>query len=136
MGRCWGLTLPCSPAATGAWDFTGAGWSPDWYGNGAVTWFNPLFSSPGGFPPNGGSNFGYFSDPTVNSLVKQALAQTTETQADVYWAKADEAVMSAAAVYPITADEEFAEQISAQPGFVSYEFMDCGDGQIMTSPVS
>jgi hypothetical protein len=29
-------------------------------------------------------------------------------------------------------DEEFAEQICAQPGFVSYEFMDCGDGQIMT----
>ena len=48
----------------------------------------------------------------VASLVKQALAQTTETQADVYWAKADEAVMSAAAVYPITADEEFAEHAS------------------------
>jgi hypothetical protein len=29
-------------------------------------------------------------------------------------------------------DEEFAEQISAQPGFVSYEFMDCGNGEIMT----
>jgi len=111
-GKYLYATASPSPAATGAWDFTGAGWSPDWYGNGAVTWFNPLFSSPGGFPPNGGSNFGYFSNPTVNSLVKQALAQTTETQADVYWAKADEAVMSAAAVYPITADEEFAEHAS------------------------
>jgi hypothetical protein len=30
-------------------------------------------------------------------------------------------------------DAEFAEQICAQPGFVSYEFMDCGDGQIMTA---
>jgi hypothetical protein len=29
-------------------------------------------------------------------------------------------------------DEEFAEQICAQPGFVSYEFIDCGDDQIMT----
>lgn len=29
-------------------------------------------------------------------------------------------------------DEEFAEQICDQPGFVSYEFMDCGDGAIMT----
>jgi hypothetical protein len=29
-------------------------------------------------------------------------------------------------------DEEFAEQLCAQPGFVSYEFMDCGDAQIMT----
>jgi peptide/nickel transport system substrate-binding protein len=111
-GKYLYATASPSPAATGAWDFTGAGWSPDWYGNGAVTWFNPLFSSPGGFPPNGGSNFGYFSNATVNSLVKQALAQTTETQADVFWAKADEAVMSAAAVYPITADEEFAEHAS------------------------
>jgi hypothetical protein len=29
-------------------------------------------------------------------------------------------------------DTGFAEQISAQPGFVSYEFMDCGDGEIAT----
>jgi hypothetical protein len=29
-------------------------------------------------------------------------------------------------------DEGFAEEISAQPGFVSYEFVDCGDGAFMT----
>jgi hypothetical protein len=29
-------------------------------------------------------------------------------------------------------DEEFAEAIGRQPGFVAYEFMDCGDGEIMT----
>jgi hypothetical protein len=29
-------------------------------------------------------------------------------------------------------DEGFAEEISAQPGFVSYEFVDCGDGEVMT----
>ena len=29
-------------------------------------------------------------------------------------------------------DESFAEEISAQPGFVSYEFVDCGDGEFMT----
>lgn len=29
-------------------------------------------------------------------------------------------------------DTGFAEQISAQPGFVSYEFVDCGDGELMT----
>jgi hypothetical protein len=32
-------------------------------------------------------------------------------------------------------DEGFAEQISAQPGFVSYEFIDCGDGEVMTVSV-
>jgi heme-degrading monooxygenase HmoA len=32
-------------------------------------------------------------------------------------------------------DEGFAEQIAAQPGFVSYEFLDCGDGEVMTISV-
>jgi hypothetical protein len=32
-------------------------------------------------------------------------------------------------------DESFAEDIARQPGFVSYEFMDCGDGEIMTVSV-
>lgn len=32
-------------------------------------------------------------------------------------------------------DEEFAEDIGRQPGFVAYEFMDCGDGEIMTLSV-
>jgi antibiotic biosynthesis monooxygenase len=32
-------------------------------------------------------------------------------------------------------DETFAEVISRQPGFVSYEFMDCGDGEITTVSV-
>ena len=29
-------------------------------------------------------------------------------------------------------DEGFAEEIYAAPGFVSYEFVDCGDGEVMT----
>jgi hypothetical protein len=29
-------------------------------------------------------------------------------------------------------DDGFAEEISAQPGFVSYEFVDCGDGEVIT----
>ena len=32
-------------------------------------------------------------------------------------------------------DEEFAEAIGRQPGFVAYEFMDCGDGEIITVSV-
>jgi hypothetical protein len=32
-------------------------------------------------------------------------------------------------------DEGFAEQIRTQPGFVSYEFVDCDDGEIMTISV-
>jgi hypothetical protein len=32
-------------------------------------------------------------------------------------------------------DDGFAEDIGRQPGFVAYEFMDCGDGEIMTLSV-
>jgi hypothetical protein len=32
-------------------------------------------------------------------------------------------------------DEGFADQIAEQPGFVSYEFLDCGDSQVMTISV-
>lgn len=32
-------------------------------------------------------------------------------------------------------DEGFAEEIAAQPGFTSYEFVDCGDGEVMTITV-
>jgi hypothetical protein len=32
-------------------------------------------------------------------------------------------------------DEGFAEEIAAQPGFASYEFIDCGDGEVMTISV-
>lgn len=91
-----------APAYKGVWDVALAGWGPDWFGNSALTYFNPLYSSPGGFPANGGSNFGYFQSPQVNNLINQALSQKTEAQADTYWAKADETVMQQAAIYPIT----------------------------------
>jgi hypothetical protein len=32
-------------------------------------------------------------------------------------------------------DEDFAERLAAQPGFVSYEFIDCGLGEFMTMSV-
>jgi peptide/nickel transport system substrate-binding protein len=91
-----------SPAYKGTWDMAASSWGPDWYGNSAVTYFNPLFSSPGGFPENGGSNFGIFSSATVNNLIKQALSQPTEDQADKFWAQADQQVMKEAAIYPIS----------------------------------
>ena len=98
-----------SPAYKGTWDMASAGWGPDWYGNSALTFFNPLYSSPGGFPANGGSNFGYFSSTAVNNLINQALSQPTEAEADKFWAQADQQVMKEAAIYPITSPLQLAE---------------------------
>jgi peptide/nickel transport system substrate-binding protein len=77
-----------------------------------VTYFNPLFSSPGGFPANGGSNFGIFSSPTVNNLIKQALSQPTEPEADKFWAQADMQVMKEAAIYPISSPQQLMSHAS------------------------
>jgi peptide/nickel transport system substrate-binding protein len=87
-------------ATRGVWDLTSASWGADWSGNAAASYFNPLFSGPPSFPPNG-SNFGFYDNPTTDDLIKQALTATDQQTAADAWAKADKQVMDDAAVYPI-----------------------------------
>jgi len=94
------LIVP-SVAKRGVWDITLAGWGPDWYGDAAVSFFNPLFAGPPSFPPIG-SNFGFYNDPSVNSLIAQGAQTGTASAAASIWAKADQAVMKDAPIYPIT----------------------------------
>ena len=88
-----------SKARTGVWDVSLAGWGPDWYGNAALSFFNPLFDGRV-LPPNS-SNFGLFNDPKVNSLIDQATKATSESTSLDLWGQADRAVMEAAAFFPI-----------------------------------
>jgi peptide/nickel transport system substrate-binding protein len=90
-----------SVAQHGTWDLSLAGWGPDWYGDSATSWFGPLFSGSGAFPPSG-SDFGFYSDPTVTSLFNQASSQASASTAASLWAQADMDVMKDAAIYPIT----------------------------------
>jgi peptide/nickel transport system substrate-binding protein len=90
-----------SVARRGVWDLALASWGADWYGNAALSFFNPLFSGRPSFPPNG-SNFGLYNSPTANALIRQAIAAPTEDAAAALWAKADAQVMADAAFYPIT----------------------------------
>ncbi len=94
------LQVP-SVAQRGVWDLATAGWGADWYGNAALSFFNPLFSGKPSFPPVG-SNFGLYNSPTANALIRAAgLAQTKEEAASL-WAKADKQVMEDAPFFPIT----------------------------------
>ncbi len=88
-------------AARGVWDLALIGWSADWYGNAAASFFNPLFSGPPSFPPNG-SNYGFYDSAATNALINQALAATDQESAIAAWAKADRQVMADAPFYPIT----------------------------------
>jgi peptide/nickel transport system substrate-binding protein len=88
-------------AQRGVWDLSLAGWGADWYGNGALSFFNPLFSGEPSFPPVG-SNFGLYNSPAANDLIKQAIAAPTQDQAVALWAKADAQVMADAPFFPLT----------------------------------
>lgn len=94
------LEVP-SVAKSGTWDLSLGGWGPDWYGDAATSFFGPLFSGPSSFPP-AGSNFGFYSNPTVTSLTNKAAAQANPTTAGTLWGQLDEDVMKDAPIYPIT----------------------------------
>jgi peptide/nickel transport system substrate-binding protein len=94
------LQVP-SVAKRGVWDLSLAGWGADWYGNAALSFFNPLFSGERSFPPIG-SNFGLYANPETNTLIDQAAKATTEDQAADLWAKADAQVMADAPFFPLT----------------------------------
>jgi peptide/nickel transport system substrate-binding protein len=94
-----------TPAKQGAWDIGLSGWSPDWYGDAALSFFAPLFSGPPSYPPVG-SNFGFYNNPAVNALISQGSATATASAAATIWAQADEQVMKDAAIYPMTYDNQ------------------------------
>ncbi|TQM58124.1 ABC transporter substrate-binding protein [Humibacillus xanthopallidus] len=88
-------------AQRGVWDLAVAGWGSDWYGNAALSFFNPLFYGKPAFPPNG-SNFGLYDNPATNALIQQAGSAKTQDEAASMWAQADQAVMKDAPFFPIT----------------------------------
>ncbi|HEY6932588.1 MAG TPA: ABC transporter substrate-binding protein [Marmoricola sp.] len=94
------LEVP-SVAKRGVWDLALAGWGADWYGNGALSFFGPLFNGASAYPPTG-SNFGFYNNPKVDQLIQQASTAKSESQAAATWEKADRQVMADAAFFPIT----------------------------------
>ncbi|MGW7680432.1 ABC transporter substrate-binding protein [Kribbella sp. NPDC054772] len=88
-------------AQRGVWDLSLAGWGADWYGNAALSFFNPLFSGQPSFPPIG-SNFGLYNNPQTNTMIQQAAMATSDDQTAALWAKADAQVMADAPFYPLT----------------------------------
>ncbi|MFC4949522.1 ABC transporter substrate-binding protein [Pseudonocardia sp. GCM10023141] len=92
-------------ATRGVYDMAIAGWGADWYGNAALSFFNPLFSGAPSFPPVG-SNFGYYDSQATNALITQAIDAPDAATASDAWAKADAQVMADAAFFPITAPRQ------------------------------
>jgi peptide/nickel transport system substrate-binding protein len=98
-----------STAKNGTWDIGMVGWGADWYGDAALSFFNPLYSCASVVPA--GSNYTYFCSKHLDGLVQQALAAPSSAAAGQIWAQADEYVTTQAITYQITA--------SYQPNFHS-----------------
>ena len=93
------LQVP-TQAQHGVWDLSLAGWSPDWYGDAAKSFFEPLFD--GRILPPTSSDFGLYNSAKTNSIIDQALAAPTADAAATLWHQADQQVMADVAIYPIT----------------------------------
>lgn len=89
-----------STAKNGTWDIGMFGWSGDWYGDAALSWFNPLFSCAAVVP--NGSNYTYYCKHAWDVMIQQALKAASGEAAAKIWAQLDEDVTNAAVVYPIT----------------------------------
>ncbi|MBN9620122.1 MAG: ABC transporter substrate-binding protein, partial [Actinobacteria bacterium] len=50
--------------------------------------------------------FGFYNNPTVNSLIQQAGAATDSATSAKLWAEADAQVMNDAAIFPINANNQ------------------------------
>jgi peptide/nickel transport system substrate-binding protein len=94
------LLVP-SVAKRGVWDLSLAGWGPDWYGDAATSFFKPLFYGPPSYPPVG-SNFGFYNNPSLNTMIDKAAAQGNPATAASLWATIDQDVMKDAPIYAIT----------------------------------
>jgi peptide/nickel transport system substrate-binding protein len=94
--------IEASPDAArrGDWDLSLGRWLSDWSGNAAVSFFRPLFRSDS-VPPRG-YNSGLYASPATDRLIDRATLAATEEEAAALWEETDRAVMSDAAVYPIT----------------------------------
>ncbi len=75
---------------------------PDWLGNNGRANVVPLFETNCVNPT---TNYGCYSNPTVDNDIKQALVAPSESAAGPLWAKAGEQVMKDAAIVPLTSQD-------------------------------
>jgi peptide/nickel transport system substrate-binding protein len=89
-------------ARAGAWDIALTGWEPDWNGNNARVYLQALFDSASvSDNDDWGTNFGHYSSPRTNELLKAALSCPDPDEANRLFAQAEEEVLRDSAVVPI-----------------------------------
>ena len=78
------------------------GWFPDWFGNNGRTIISPLFQTNCVLNT---TNYGCYSSKQLDSLITQAEAATSISQAGTLWHKADSNVMTNAVIVPLLSQQ-------------------------------
>ncbi len=86
------------------WDMGIGAWIPDWFGNNGRTLIQALFAPRCTVNTN---NYGCYDNATVNSLISQAEAATSSSDAATAWHQADMQIMKDAVIVPVM-DQGFA----------------------------
>ena len=91
------LQTSASALASSGWDITEPGWVPDWYGPADARSILPDLFGSSDFP---GTNWGDFSNSTVDNLITEAETAPTLAKATSLWQQANKAVMAQAPFIP------------------------------------
>lgn len=89
-------------AKPGVWDMGQPGWFPDWFGDNGRTVIAPLFQTSCVLNT---TNYGCYSSKQLDSLISQAEAATSTTQAGNLWSQADHNVMGNAVIVPLLSQQ-------------------------------
>jgi peptide/nickel transport system substrate-binding protein len=103
-GSTFFVDLGNSPANAkpGVWDMGQPGWFPDWFGNNGRTVIAPLFQTNCVLNT---TNYGCYNSAKLDSLIKQAEAATSTSQAGNLWHQADSNVLSNAVIVPLISQQ-------------------------------
>lgn len=108
----------------GQWDVgTSAGWFPDWFGNNGRTIIPPFFQT--NCVVNT-INYGCYSSPQMDKLIKEAEAAPTTAAAGSFWHQADALAMKDAVIVPLLAQQ--------QPWYSSARVHNAGSAAVAFQP--
>lgn len=114
-----------SVTKAGTWDLALPGWSPDWSGNAARSFFVPLLD--GRQCGEGSTNYNCYNSDAVNKLIDSALAESDVDKAAELWAQADELTMKDAPWVPISVGKSARYHGKRVKNHTIFLFTDNGD---------
>ena len=82
----------------GTWDMAQGAWIPDWFGNNGRTIIPPFFETDCQVNT---INYGCYSSPKMDGLIKSAEAATTVSAAGSFWSQANQLAMQNALIVPL-----------------------------------